>query len=247
MNGKSLPLVLSLLFLISAAPASKAGGVVSSATPEATAMGAAVLEQGGNAVDAAIAISLALGVSEPAGSGLAGQTVMLVRSPSGVTEVIHGTTWSPAKLPAQVTAAQLHYGHSAASVPSTPKVLDLAHRRYGSGVLSWAELVEPAADLAEEGVILGPFRARAFQFYGAALAEQDAARRLFLNPEGRPWVVGDRFRQPVLAKTLRRLAGAGAEDFYRGTLAQAIAEDMAANGGWITAEDLATFPEPAIV
>ena len=247
MNGKSLPLVLSLLFLISAAPASKAGGVVSSATPEATATGAAVLEQGGNAVDAAIAISLALGVSEPAGSGLAGQTVMLVRSPSGVTEVIHGTTWSPEKLPAQVTAAQLRRGHSAASVPSTPKVLDLAHRRYGSGVLSWAELVEPAADLAEEGVILGPFRARAFQFYGAALAEQDAARRLFLHPEGRPWVVGDRFRQPVLAKTLRHLASAGAEDFYRGTLAQAIAEDMAANGGWITAEDLATFPEPAIV
>jgi gamma-glutamyltranspeptidase/glutathione hydrolase len=221
--------------------------VVSSATPEATTIGAAVLEQGGNAVDAAIAISLALGVSEPAGSGLAGQTVMLVRSPSGVTEVIHGTTWSPAALPAQVTTAQLRRGHSAASVPSTPKVLDLALRRYGSGAFSWAELVTPAAALADDGVILGPFRARAFQFYGAALAEQDAARRLFLHPEGRPWIAGDRFRQPVLAQTLRRLAEAGAEDFYRGAIAQAIAEDMAANGGWITAEDLAAFPEPAIV
>ncbi|MGB0266872.1 MAG: gamma-glutamyltransferase, partial [Pseudomonadales bacterium] len=91
-----------------------------------------------------------------------------VRSPSGVTEVIHGTTWSPAALPAQVTAAQLRRGHSAASVPSTPKVLDLALRRYGSGAFSWAELVTPAAALAHEGVILGPFRARAFQFYGAA-------------------------------------------------------------------------------
>ncbi|MGB0266871.1 MAG: gamma-glutamyltransferase, partial [Pseudomonadales bacterium] len=78
-------------------------------------------------------------------------------------------------------------------------------------------------------------------------AEQDAARRLFLHPEGRPWVAGDRFRQPVLAQTLRRLAEAGAEDFYRGAIAKAIAEDMAANGGWITAEDLAAFPEPAIV
>lgn len=247
MNGKSRPLMLLLIFMISIPPQAHAGGVVSSATPEATTIGAAVLEQGGNAVDAAIAISLALGVSEPAGSGLAGQTVMLVRSPSGVTEVIHGTTWSPARLPAKVTAAQLRRGHSAASVPSTPKVLDLALRRYGSGTFSWKELVAPAAALAEEGVILGPFRARAFQFYGAALAEQDAARRLFLHPEGRPWVAGDRFRQPVLGKTLRHLARAGAEDFYRGAIAQAIAEDMAANGGWITAEDLATFPEPAIV
>lgn len=241
------PLTLTLAVLLSLSISARAGGVVSSATPEATTIGAAVLEQGGNAVDAAIAISLALGVSEPAGSGLAGQTVMLVRSPSGVTEVIHGTTWSPAKLPAEVTANQLRRGHSAASVPSTPKVLDLALRRYGSGNFSWAELVTPAAALADEGVILGPFRARAFQFYGAALAEQDAARRLFLHPEGRPWVVGDRFRQPVLAQTLRRLAQAGAEDFYRGAIAEAIAEDMAANGGWITAEDLATFPEPAIV
>ena len=244
---KRAALTLTLTLLITLSAPTRAGGVVSSATPEATTIGAAVLEQGGNAVDAAIAISLALGVSEPAGSGLAGQTVMLVRSPSGVTEVIHGTTWSPAKLPAEVTATQLRRGHSAASVPSTPKVLDLALRRYGSGAFSWAELVSPAAALAEQGVILGPFRARAFQFYGAALAEQDAARRLFLHPEGRPWVAGDRFRQPVLAKTLQRLAQAGAEDFYRGAIATAIAEDMAANGGWITAEDLATFPEPAIV
>ena len=79
--------------------------------------------------------------------------------------------WSPAALPAQVTAAQLRRGHSAASVPSTPKVLDLALRRYGSGAFSWAELVTPAAALADDGVILGPFRARAFQFYGAALAD----------------------------------------------------------------------------
>ena len=98
-------LTLTLALLLSLSTPARAGGVVSSATPEATTIGAAVLEQGG-AVDAAIAISLALGVSEPAGSGLAGQTVMLVRSPSGATEVIHGTTWSPAALPAQVTAAQ---------------------------------------------------------------------------------------------------------------------------------------------
>ena len=152
---KSAFLTLTLGLLLSLSIPTRAGGVVSSATPEATTIGAAVLEQGGNAVDAAIAISLALGVSEPAGSGLAGQTVMLVRSPSGVTEVVHGTTWSPAKLPAQVTANQLRRGHSAASVPSTPKVLDLALRRYGSGNFSWRFAVSVVDGGGVEAVVGG--------------------------------------------------------------------------------------------
>ena len=229
------------------AEASDVLGVVSAATPEAVAVGVEVLERGGNAVDAAIAVSLALGVSEPAGSGLAGQTVMLVREPDGTVEVVHGTTWSPANIPDDVTEAQLRYGHTAASVPSTPKVLDLARRRYGSGVLSWSDLVLPAARLAREGVRIGPFRARAFRFYGAELARQEAARAAYLRPDGRPWSEGDLFRQPLLARTLERLAEAGAEDFYTGGIARQIADDMAANGGWITAADLAEFPEPAIV
>jgi len=222
-------------------------GVVSAATPEAVAIGVDILEAGGNAVDSAIAVALALGVSEPAGSGLAGQTVMLIRSPDGTTEVIHGTTWSPAHLPETVTREQLRYGHTAASVPSTPKVLDLALRRYGSGRLTWADLVQPAADLARAGFPLGPFRARAFRFYGEDLARQEAARRLFLKDDGTAWSAGEIFRQPRLAATLERLAAAGAEDFYSGRIARQISDDMAANGGWITSEDLAQFPEPAIV
>jgi gamma-glutamyltranspeptidase/glutathione hydrolase len=222
-------------------------GVVSAATPEAVAIGVEVLEAGGNAVDAAIATSLALAVSEPAGSGLAGQTVMLVRAPDGRQEVVHGTTWSPSRLPQQVTREQLRYGHTAASVPSTPRVLDVAWRRYGSGALPWEALVRPAARLAEQGFPLGPFRVRAFRFYGADLARQAAARGLFLKPDGSDWSVGDTFRNPRLARTLDTLATRGADDFYRGDIARAIVADMRANGGWITARDLAEFPEPAIV
>jgi gamma-glutamyltranspeptidase/glutathione hydrolase len=249
-GGRVTALVVgAMLFVASGASASEEGvlGVVSAATPEAVAAGVEVLERGGNAVDAAIAVSLALGVSEPAGSGLAGQTVMLVRAPDGRIEVVHGTTWSPAVLPDEVTDAQLRYGHTAASVPSTPKVLDLALRRYGSGALTWSELVHPAVRLAREGVRIGPFRARAFRFYGRDLARQEAASALYLKPDGRPWAEGELFRQPVLARTLERLAEAGAEDFYRGAIAAEIVRDMEANGGWITAADLAEFPEPAIV
>ena len=246
-------LALGFLALASlAAGSSQAGerrfaGAVSSATPEATAAGVEILERGGNAIDAAVAVSLALGVSEPAGSGIAGQTVMLVRRPGEAAFVINGTTWSPRALPDGVTAEQLSYGHTAATVPSTLRVLDLAWRRHGSGRMNWRELVESSARIAEEGWVVGPFRARAFHFYHEKLAKQPAAAAIFVRPDGRPYQEGERFRQPLLAQTLRRLAAAGADDFYHGGIAAELVADMAANGGWITARDLAEFPEPAIM
>ena len=94
-------------------------GIVSSATPEATAAGVAVLEAGGNAVDAAVAVSLTLGVTEPAGSGIAGQTVMLIKRAGEPAFVVQGTTWSPRGVPDGVTDEDLAYGRTAATVPST--------------------------------------------------------------------------------------------------------------------------------
>lgn len=226
--------------------AEPAQGVVVSATPDATQLGLDVLQKGGNAIDAAVAVSLGLAVSEPAGSGIAGQTVMIVKPPDGDTFVIHGTTWSPAKLPDTVDKAQLRYGHTASSVPSTLKVLNLAHQQFGSGKLSWAELVLPAARLAREGFVVGPFRARAFRRYAEDLARQESAARIFLK-HGRSYQAGELFRQPRLARTLRRIANDGAKDFYTGEIAAAIAADMKANGGWITGEDLMQFPSPRIV
>lgn len=222
-------------------------GVVSSATPEATAAGVEILQQGGNAIDAAIAVSLALGVSEPAGSGIGGQTVILVKRPDEDAFVIQGTTWSPAKMSDQVAAEQLVYGHTASSVPSSLRVLDLAHQRYGSGQLEWAELLAPAIGLARDGILIGPFRSHAFRFYHEGLSKQPAAAAIFVRPDGLPWQQGQVLHQPALAKTLERLAQAGAMDFYQGSMAAEIAADMAANGGWISAADLRDFPEPAIV
>lgn len=222
-------------------------GAVSSASPEATAAGVEVLERGGNAIDAAVAVSLALGVSEPAGSGIAGQTVVLVRPPAGGTFVINGTTWSPRSLPDDVSKEQLKYGHTAATVPSTLRVLDFAWRRYGSGDVSWSTLLQPAIRIAEEGFVVGPFRQRAFRFYHENLVRQPAAAAIFTRADGRPYQVGEVFRQPLLARTLERLAAAGASDFYRGAIAAEIVADMQANGGWITKQDLAEFPEPVVL
>lgn len=238
---------LALLLWTTTSDADGFAGVVSSATPEATALGVSVLERGGNAIDAAVAVSLGLAVSEPAGSGIAGQTVLLVRHPDGETFVIHGTTWSPSQLPNNVTEEQLRYGHTASSVPSTLMVLDLAQRRYGSGKVSWSELVTPAAELAEQGFVVGPFRQKAFRDYRDDIARQPAAASIFLKADGMPYAPGEVFRQPKLAMTLRRIATAGAADFYSGQIASAIVADMEANGGWITRDDLESFPQPAIV
>ncbi len=244
------PILASIVFLVACnchADEARFAGIVSSATPEATAAGVAVLEAGGNAVDAAVAVSLTLGVTEPAGSGIAGQTVMLIKRPGESAFVVQGTTWSPQNIPDDVTDEQLSYGRTAATVPSSLRVLDLAHRRFGSGELDWAELVMPAAMHAENGIVVGPFRQRAFRNYGEALAKDDVARGIFFKEDGGTLQVGDRLRQPVLAATLRRVATLGAMDFYQGAMAREIAADMQDNGGWMTFEDLAQFPEPRIV
>jgi gamma-glutamyltranspeptidase/glutathione hydrolase len=236
-----------LAAIASHADEARFAGIVSTATPEATAAGVAILEAGGNAVDAAVAVSLTLGVTEPAGSGIAGQTVMLIKRAGEPAFVVQGTTWSPRSIPGDVTDEDLAYGRTAATVPSTLRVLDLAHRRFGSGTLDWAELVLPAASHAENGFIVGPFRQRAFRNYGEALSRDDTARAIFFREDESAYRVGDRLRQPLLAATLRRIATLGAMDFYEGGIAREIAVDMQDNGGWITLEDLAGFPEPRIV
>ncbi|MCK5942935.1 MAG: gamma-glutamyltransferase, partial [Planctomycetes bacterium] len=198
---------------------------VSSATPEATRIGIEVLRRGGNAIDAAVAVSLALGVSEPAGSGIGGQVYILRHAPGEDAVVIHGSTRAPMVLPDGIARRDL-VGRRAATVPSALAVLDVAHRRFGSGRVAWSELVEPAAALAERGVTWGRFREASLRRYA---------------PEG----LLD--RGPELAATLRAVAAGGAEAFYRGDLARAIAADMAANGGWITYDDLANFPAPKVI
>jgi len=226
---------------------SEFGGIVSSATPEATAAGVEILEMGGNAIDAAVAVSLTLAVTEPAGSGIAGQTVMLIKRPGEPAIVVQGTTWSPRQIPDGATDAQLRYGHTASTVPSTLRVLDLAHRRFGSGEIAWPQLVRPAIRSAEQGFVIGPFRHRAFRNYGADLRKQEIAASIYFRSDSSGFQAGDTLRQPLLAATLERIATAGAMDFYEGEMAREIAADVKANGGWISYADLAEFPEPQVV
>ena len=124
------------------------------------------------------------------------------------------------------------------------RTLDYIWRSYGSGKVTWASLLKPAIRLAEKGFVIGSYRHRVLQHHQDDLAKHHSTKALFLEQDGHVPNEGDRLKQPVLAKTLRRLAEYGADDFYDGEIAREIARDMLKNHGWITLEDLNNLPQP---
>jgi len=218
-----------------------AQAIVSSASPEASAAGIEVLAQGGNAIDAAVAVAFSLGVTEPAMSGLFGGLHLVAQAPGEAPFVINGTTWAPRATPPGTTAAEVT-GHRATTVPTTVLLLETAWREKGSGRLPWAALLAPAIRHAEEGFVLAPFRHRTLEQAAERLRRHPSGTALALLPDGSLPAVNSTWRQPALARTLRRIAAEGAEAFYRGDIARQIAADMAAHGGWLSAEDLALIP-----
>ena len=221
-------------------------GTVSAASPEAAEAGRRILEAGGNAADAAVAVSMALSVTEPAGSGIAGQTVLLIRKPDGEAVVIQGSSRAPGNLPSDAHPERLE-GHQLTTVPTTLRTLDRAWREFGSGAVGWDELLAPAIQWAEEGFELRGFRHASVERFAEELSVDPFVAGIFLDGEGRPLPEGSTVRQPVLARTLQRLAEAGADDFYTGEIAAAIVREMEVRGGWVTAEDLAGVAEPPLV
>jgi gamma-glutamyltranspeptidase/glutathione hydrolase len=164
-------LLFGLLFLSGTRPERSANlrfGLVSAATPEAAAAGMEILKKGGNAVDAAVAISMALGVTEPAMSGLGGGTQVLLALPGQPPIAINGTTFFPAATPVDATTSDLSY-HKRSTIPSTVRVLDYIFRKYGSGRISWAELLRPAIRYAREGFVVGLFRHKVYKKYESVL------------------------------------------------------------------------------
>lgn len=216
-------------------------GVVASATPEATEAGFIILKKGGNAVDASIAVSFTLGVTEPAMSGLGGRSMMIVSKQGEPPIAIGRITLTPSNVKADILKENLTY-YKQVSIPSQLKVLHYTWKKYGSGTIKWEELLEPAIHYAEKGFEVGEHR-----HYVYKRGEKKLKGSNFHNGEilinGEIPAIGDIIKQPTLAKTLRRIAKHGADDFYKGEIAKVIAKDMSQNGGWITYEDLKNFPK----
>lgn len=229
------------------APAVSARGMVASPQADATRAGVEVLRAGGNAADAAIAVSFALGVTDPHHSGIGGGGFLLLRLADGRAFAVDARETAPAAasrdmyLAPGVAERASQLGALSVATPGLVAGLALAHERYATR--PWAELLEPAIRLAEEGFVVGPSHAAnvaSWQQAGLAARFPETAR-IQLPERGAPIARGFRLRQPELAATLRRIAKEGARAFYEGPLAQAIAAEVQRQGGILTALDLALY------
>jgi len=200
-----------------------------------------VLAKGGNAVDAAVAASFVLAVTYPEAGNIAGGGFLLARIGQDAVFLDYRETAPAAAtrdmyLDAEggvVEGLSLN-GHRAVGVPGTVAGLEAAHRKYGTK--PWAELLEPAIALAENGFEVPQLLVDRVRDDSARLSTVPG----FMDHFGR-LRAGATFRQPQLAATLRRIAKDGAADFYRGETARLIVEEMRRGGGIVTAEDLAGY------
>ncbi|WP_394064322.1 gamma-glutamyltransferase [Alcaligenes sp. WGS1538] len=213
---------------------SSAASMVVTAHPLATRAGLSMLDQGGSAVDAAIASQLVLGLVEPQSSGLGGGGFLLLFRPDKGLLSYDGRETAPAASPLDrfeldgktMSFKQAVNSGRSVGVPGLMRALELMHQ--DGGRLPWASLFRPAIDLAEQGFEVSP-RLHALIADNPGLADKPAARAYFLDEQGRPWPVGHRLRNPAYAQVLKMLAQQGADAFYTGELARDMAAAVAAD------------------
>jgi len=220
-------------------------GMVAAAQPLATWAGVQILEDGGNAADAAVAAAFAIAVVEPSMNSIGGRTQILIRLPGGGVRGIDATTQAPWSYHAE-TAPTGNYGYPQIGVPGA--VAGLTRLLEEHGTFSLGRVMAPAIHLAEEGFRVLPAEAARQASQATQVAEFDGSREYFLKPDGSPYEAGDLLAQPVLANTLRKIAAEGAEVFYRGEIARAMVADMEAHGAAVTLESLDQYrAEDALV
>jgi gamma-glutamyltranspeptidase/glutathione hydrolase len=218
-------------------------GMVVCVSPPAAKVGVAVLRRGGNAVDAATAVALALAVTFPEAGNIGGGGFMLIKPGDAAREpvCIDYRETAPAACRADTFVHETsQFGSKTVGVPGTIRGLELAHKQFGK--LPWRELVLPAVALARDGFPLDAGTARALN----GLVEKHATAfpefaRVYRNPGGAAWQAGDVLRQPDLAATLQRLADDGPEEFYNGRTAELVVEEIRRGGGFMTRNDLRDY------
>ena len=226
--------------------ATSSGQMVASVSPLATAAGLEAFRRGGNAVDAAIATALTLGVVDSYNSGIGGGCFVLVRTSDGQFHVIDGREMAPQAASrdmflraGQADGSLSQHGPLAVGTPGAVAAYAEAVAKFG--VLAWPDLVRPAAELAERGFSVTPAMARLLRANQAWLAKFGGAHGGLLSQDGQAYRPEEIMRQPELAATYRALAEHGPDWFYRGEFAQRIDAWFRENGGLLTAADLAAY------
>ena len=206
--------------------------------------GLQVLQRGGNAVDAAVAIGFALAVTYPFAGNLGGGGFMLIRLADGRSTFIDFRETAPAKsTPDMYLDAQGNptrdslEGWRSSGVPGTVRGFELAQSKYGK--LKWADDMAPAIELATKGFPVSYSLAESLKG-SRGLGRDPESKRIFQR-DGRFYEMGETITQPDLAKTMTRIAQRGAKEFYEGDTAKALAEQMAKHGGLITLDDLKNY------
>jgi gamma-glutamyltranspeptidase/glutathione hydrolase len=240
-------LVLFALALGGREPVRARKVMVTAQEPIAADVGVQILKQGGNAVDAAVAVGFALAVTHPFAGNLGGGGFLLVRFADGRTTFIDFREKAPAAASrnmyldasGKVTRDSL-VGWRAAGVPGTVRGLELAHKKFGK--LPWKKLVEPSVKLASKGFTVSYALSQSLKSEGTnrLLSQFPESKRIFLKG-GAHYEPDDKLVQPDLGKTLARIAKQGSKDFYEGQTARMLAAEMAKNGGHITLEDLKAY------
>ncbi|MEO0249412.1 MAG: gamma-glutamyltransferase, partial [candidate division WOR-3 bacterium] len=220
--------------------------MVASTHEVASRVGVEIMQRGGNAVDAAVAVAFALAVVHPAAGNIGGGGFMLIRMADGRTSLIDYREMAPARAhrkmyldeKGEVIKDASTVGHRAVGVPGTVAGMALALEKFGT--ISFADACRPAEKLAREGVVLTHFEAESMKNAAKLLSRFPESKRIFLR-DGTYYEEGEVFRQPELAATFQRLIERGPREFYEGETAKLIAEEMVAGGGLITLEDLKNY------
>ena len=251
--GQTLQLVRALLLLavcgfatVSAEPVSGEHGIAATGHPLATQAALEAIKRGGNAIDAAIAAGLTLGVVDGSNSGIGGGCFLLIRTSAGENVAIDGRERAPAAATAEMFVregkADTSLSQTGALAVGTPGALaayQFAVEKYGKLPLKSHLLA--AAEVADAGFVIGREYARRSASEAQELARFDAARAIFLKPDGAPLAEGDTLQQPDLARSYRAIAEHGTAWFYDGAFAERTGEWMAANGGVLTADDFKAY------
>ena len=219
---------------------------VASVNPDATRIAMDVVKWGGNAVDAAIAVAFALGVVDAHNSGIGGGSFILVRLADGRVLAIDGREMAPAAAHrdmflenGKANPELSRTGALAIGVPGSVMALDKLQRE--GGKLTFADVILPAASLAENGFAVSASAAGRIASTAKDLQKFPAAAAIYLGKSGQPYPAGTMIKNPDLARTYRELARLGPDYFYRGEFAKKTAGWMKKNAGLVTREDFSNY------
>jgi gamma-glutamyltranspeptidase/glutathione hydrolase len=224
-------------------------GMVVAQEATAARIGVDILQKGGNAIDAAVAVGFAMAVTYPRAGNIGGGGFMVIHRTGGEDIAIDYRETAPKAIDARsfldaAGEADPHKSRESAlgiGVPGTAAGLALAEEKYGSGRFTLAELIAPAIALARDGIAVTDDTADSLPQDKAKLARWPSSLPIFFKPDGSPLGPGDRLVQTDLGNTLAAIAKDGPRAFYEGPIAEKIAADIQAAGGVMTADDLKDY------